>query len=327
MTNNPLISVIVPVYNTEKYIRDSLDSILAQTYTNLEVIVINDGSKDMSEEIIQEYVAKDNRVKYFEQENLGQSAARNKGIEIAKGKYIAFIDSDDVIGKNMMLYLVNAIIETGTLIAECQIKNFSDENLLSISDETNSLKSSTQIYSYEELYDDYNANVFSNSPCNKLYDSTLMKQFQFEVGKTYEDSRLMYKVFFAAKKLVFVDYIGYYYRYNPTGITKSTINKKIMDFLESFPTKIAFFKEQGWTNHVSYLIADYARRALLFYARGVKEKVDKELLNIPKRVLLDNKKLFLNNPFKLGKTKLMLRFYYLSPKLFCAIYYFLKRNE
>lgn len=327
MSNKPLISVIVPVYNTENYIGDCLDSILAQTYTNLEVIVINDGSKDNSELIVKEYIAKDSRIKYVKQENSGLSTTRNNGMEIAMGKYIAFIDSDDIIDKNMLLFLFNAIIATSALIAECKIKNFVDESLLKTNDETKSTTCIPQIYTYKEFYNNYNANVFSNSACNKLYDLSLMKQFQFESGKIYEDSRLMYKVFFAAEKLVFVDYVGYYYRYTPAGITKSKINKKTMDFLDSFPMRINFFKEKGWTNHVNYLIADYARRALLFYARGTKEKVDKELLNIPQKVLYENKKLFLSNPINIGKTKLMLRVFYFSPKLFYTIYSFLKGNE
>ncbi|MFV0507370.1 MAG: glycosyltransferase family 2 protein [Bacteroidales bacterium] len=95
--NTPLISIIIPVYNTEKYLAECLDSALAQTYTNFELLLINDGSKDSSPQICDEYAAKDNRIKVFHQENAGVSAARNKGLDNAKGEYVGFVDADDTV--------------------------------------------------------------------------------------------------------------------------------------------------------------------------------------------------------------------------------------
>ncbi len=92
---DPLLSVIIPVYNVEKYLRECLDSVSNQTYQNLEIILVNDGSKDGSAEICKEYLAKDERIQYYEQENQGQSAARNLALSKATGEYITFVDSDD----------------------------------------------------------------------------------------------------------------------------------------------------------------------------------------------------------------------------------------
>lgn len=94
--NSPLVSVIIPVYNSEKYIRDTIESVLKQTYKNFEIIVVDDGSTDITKIIIDELKKKDSRIQYIFQSNQGQSAARNKGIEYAKGKYIAFLDADDL---------------------------------------------------------------------------------------------------------------------------------------------------------------------------------------------------------------------------------------
>lgn len=117
---NDLISVIIPVYNVEQYLPDCLDSVLASTYCNLEIILINDGSKDRSGEICDEYAVKDKRIVVIHQDNQGVSAARNAGLAMAKGKYIGFVDSDDIISPVMFETLWNAITVTDSDIAACE---------------------------------------------------------------------------------------------------------------------------------------------------------------------------------------------------------------
>ena len=112
-----LISVIIPVYNVEKYIRFCLDSVINQTYKNLEIIIIDDGTKDLSGDIAEEYAAKDSRIKVIHKENGGLSDARNVGLDVATGKYIAFLDSDDVIAYDFYEYLYNLIKENNVI--EC----------------------------------------------------------------------------------------------------------------------------------------------------------------------------------------------------------------
>ena len=113
-----LISVIIPVYNVEKYIRYCLDSVINQTYKNLEIIIVDDGTKDSSGEIAEEYAVKDSRIKVIHKENGGLSDARNVGLDAATGKYIAFLDSDDVITLDFYEYLYNIIKEKDYDIAE-----------------------------------------------------------------------------------------------------------------------------------------------------------------------------------------------------------------
>lgn len=322
MLNKPLISVIVPVYNTENYIRECLDSILSQTYTNLEIIVINDGSKDRSEQIIQEYVAKDIRVKYFKQENSGQSATRNRGMDIAQGEYISFIDSDDIINKYLYETLYDALITTNVLIAECKLKNF--KNINELNDECNSHE--YKILDYSNFVDyPIIEGSFSESACVKLYNAEFIKKFKFDVGKIFEDSRILHKVYCEAKNIVFVDFEGYYYRKSPNSTTRSSINEKQLELLDVIENRIDFFRELKWYNHIKYCMADYARRALILYGECVRQNVDKELRKKPYNILKLNKSDFLNNPYNYKKTKILLKIFYISPKLFEFTYTVLKK--
>ena len=126
---NELISIIVPIYNVENYLRQCLDSIVSQTYQNFECLLINDGSSDNSADICREYIEKDSRFRYFEKENVGVSSARNLGIERSKGQYITFIDSDDWVDSEYLEVLYRALIEEKADIAISTYKQFNmDDN-------------------------------------------------------------------------------------------------------------------------------------------------------------------------------------------------------
>src|SRR5699024_4494271 len=125
-----LISVIVPVYNVEKYVRRCIDSICGQTYSNLEIILIDDGSTDSSGKICDEMAAKDGRISVIHQENKGLSQARNAGLDQAKGEYIAFVDSDDYLSLNMYECLLKSLKENNADVVRCAIKNvYEGENI------------------------------------------------------------------------------------------------------------------------------------------------------------------------------------------------------
>lgn len=121
MKNNPLISVIIPVYNSAKYLPHCLDSIINQTYQNLEIICVNDGSTDNSAKILQNYAKKDNRIKILTQKNAGQSAARNRGIQLATGDFISFIDNDDEVTKTFIEDLLKPFLKHNTILSVCGI--------------------------------------------------------------------------------------------------------------------------------------------------------------------------------------------------------------
>ena len=125
----PLISIIVPVYQVEAYLDRCVASLLAQTYVNLEIILVDDGSPDRCPAICDMYAQKDSRVRVIHQENAGLSGARNAGIEVAKGEYLAFVDSDDYVSENFIRVLYDLLKETGCAVSQCRFYNVHGEPL------------------------------------------------------------------------------------------------------------------------------------------------------------------------------------------------------
>jgi len=205
---NALISIIIPVYKVEDYIHRCVNSLLRQTYKNLEIILVEDGSPDRCGEICDEYATLDNRVKVIHKKNGGLSDARNAGIDICKGDYIAFIDSDDWINDIYIEKLYQLLKQTNSDIAVCNFIRTSIENIkVDILEE--------QIYEYSNIealaqFEDefYVQMVIA---CGKLYKSNLFKGIRFPVGKLHEDEFTTYKVIFNAKKITLTTMQLYYY--------------------------------------------------------------------------------------------------------------------
>lgn len=163
-----LISVVVPIYNTESYLKKCVDSIINQTYTNIEIILVDDGSIDNSGKICDEYEKKDNRIRVLHKKNEGVSSARNKGIEEASGEYIGFVDSDDYIESTMYEKLLNSIINNKTDIAIC---NYSSNNEFDLK---------KNILSQQEMFDlILDKDKFRGYTCNKIYKVELLKEIKF----------------------------------------------------------------------------------------------------------------------------------------------------
>ena len=173
---NKLISIIMPVYNAEKYLNRSIESIMNQTYNNIEIILVNDGSTDNSLEICTNYQEKDNRIKLINQENKGVSFARNKGIDESTGDYIMFIDSDDYIEKNMIEDMVEKIIEDDIDLIISGIKMSYIKNGQVIQEEKYQLKD--KMYTIEEMLNDILIDIdliCICGPCCKLYKTEIIK--------------------------------------------------------------------------------------------------------------------------------------------------------
>ncbi len=209
------ISVVVPVYNTSIYLKECLESLIGQTYKDLEIICINDGSTDNSLEILKEFQKKDNRIKIITQENQGLSTARNKGISEAKGEYISFIDSDDWIDLNFYEKLINALEEQNADIAAGNIirtrKTYSKPRV----------KYEKQIVAetFEEKI------KLCNIPkcCyvwNKIYKSSIVKNFPFKTGAYFEDVLWTPLILKNSNKMICIPDINYYYRANASSIVK-----------------------------------------------------------------------------------------------------------
>lgn len=244
-----LISVIIPIYNVEKFLKYSLESVINQTYKNLEIILINDGSTDASKEICKEYEQKDKRIKLINQDNKGISAARNIGLKVASGEYIGFLDADDVISAQFFECLYKLIKQTAADIAECAFIRISEKDLFdgkTIFDNidnlnyitTNSFGALNRINN-EETY------IIGKSIVvwNKLYKKDLFNEIQFPVGKRYEDDFTTYKLFNKINKLVSTEKRLYNYVQRQGSIMNSEFSITRLEAIEVFENYEKFFQD------------------------------------------------------------------------------------
>ncbi|MGE8204569.1 glycosyltransferase family 2 protein [Heyndrickxia sp. NPDC080065] len=236
---NPAISIIVPVYNEELYLKQCIDSILAQTFTNFELILVNDGSTDCSGDICDEYESKNSRVRVIHKNNGGLSSARNAGIKEAEGEYIGFIDSDDFIDENMYKNLYQLCQETNSDISICRFGREIDGELIS-DDEEKIIKEMDHIEGMRQLFKGV---LYRFSVCNKLFKKTCFENILFPEGRIHEDLSTTYKLFSNANKVVFTNYVGYMYVKRENSILTSTFNKRRLDAFTGWEEILPFMKQ------------------------------------------------------------------------------------
>lgn len=214
---SPLISVIVPVYNVSPYLGRCIESITGQTYRNTEIILIDDGSTDGSGDICDRYAAEDGRITVIHTENRGVSAARNAGIEIARGEWCAFIDSDDAIAADYLEYLYGMCVRYGSDLSCCFFIRGSDDvphypESVSVTEKVESGKEACAGF----LTDRY---LYFITVARKLIRMTTVKKFPYPVGRNHEDDATVYKYLYSSETVAVSDSVKYYYYDNPTSIT------------------------------------------------------------------------------------------------------------
>ncbi len=268
-----MISVIVPVYKVEKYLRECVDSILMQSYTDFELILVDDGSPDRCGEICEEYSIRDLRVRVIHQENQGLSGARNTGMEAAVGDYITFVDSDDLVSPQYLAALYKALDDTGADISVCRTLIFTDGDT---PQEKSDHNIKINVYSgkkaCEMLYDG-RAEVTVNA-WGKLYRTKLIGEARFPLGRLHEDQAFTPLICYRAKKVVSADAVLYYYRERNESITRNPFTIKRYDDLWAINKCIRFFE----TEHADkILMAAYRKKKRLLatysiyaYRDGVK---------------------------------------------------------
>ncbi len=194
LTENDIISVIIPVYNEEAHLTRCLDSVLSQTYGNLEIITVDDGSTDRSPEILKEYAAKDKRIKIISKENGGASTARNMGIEAAEGSYIGFVDADDWVEEGMYEALYGYLSTEGSAyeLARIMCRSFSDDGKLI--EEPKNEDGKTTVLKQEDYFRELVMHEGVFSLCNKLFRSSFLKQYRFMEGHRNEEFELMLRL-------------------------------------------------------------------------------------------------------------------------------------
>jgi len=229
MNENVLVSIIVPIYKVENYLEKCLESIIAQTYNNLQIILIDDGSPDSCGEICDEYALKDSRIIVIHQKNMGLSAARNAGFEKVLGKYIGFVDSDDYIANDMYESLVNAIEKYDTDISMCSYYKV-DNNVVS-KPEYPEIKDRiyTKNEALKELLIDHK---IQNYVWNKLYRKELFSNVSFPEGKEFEDIATIFYIFEKINSIVKINKTQYFYVTRPESIVNDVSRKRINNYLE-----------------------------------------------------------------------------------------------
>jgi len=246
--DNPLITIIVPVYKVEPYLRKCVDSILAQTYTNIEVILVDDGSPDGCPAICDEYKEKDSRVVVIHQKNGGVSAARNAGLDIAKGEYIGFVDSDDWIEPDMYEVLMDIVSKTGSDIVistfcedEYQVNSCEKQNIISFSSDE----------AVRGLFFGDNNLCFV---CGKIFNSKIFVNVRFPSGVSIaEDTIVSLKTIIKSDSISYIDYKSYHYvtnsysamhMFRETFWSIQTANDILVDMICEYDNRITYCAEK-----------------------------------------------------------------------------------
>ena len=244
------ITVIVPVYNVENYLNKCLDSLIDQTYKNLEIIVINDGSTDNSGEICQEYAQKDNRIVYIEKENGGQSEARNMGLDRMTGSYVTFVDSDVWIELDYVEILYKKITEYQADIAVGNYYSFNETEgmyYFHIFGDSYHEKVYDNVSIFENLYESQEMKSFALiSVWGKLYKADLVKHLRFDIGKLGEDGYLNQKIYLLAEKTIYLNKGLYAYRQREGSSSRIWTEKWMHALVDAMSERITLLANMGY---------------------------------------------------------------------------------
>lgn len=236
----PLISVIVPVYNVEKYLAKCIDSILNQTYANLEIILVDDGSKDNSGKICDLYAKKDNRVKSFHKENGGLSSARNFGIEKSLGEYLGFVDSDDYIADDMYETLLKLIVDYKADLAMCGLCDvFNGHPRNTVRKEYVYIQNRI-----EAISNVMEGEVNSVSAINKLYRRELFENLRYPVGRIAEDAFIILDILNQCTVVAGTTAQKYYYIHRNNSITTNSYDDKYLDIICAYEKNANIIQKQ-----------------------------------------------------------------------------------
>ena len=304
-----MISLIVPVYNVEEYLEECLESIRKQTYQDIEVILINDGSTDGSQAICEYFCQTDKRFRLINQKNQGQSVARNHGVKESLGEYIMFVDSDDVVSLGLLEQLMK-YMSNGIDIVECD----RTEAIQCLNEEKKDIHVK-EFDSNEALYQCFNHGV-SWSPVAKLYRRKIVEKVPFLENLIYEDFYTGIVSLKYIHKMRKIDYIGYYYRYHTSSTMNQKYSEKNLDIFKVGEKLLEEFREDNWLPYVGNM--------LFLVGIGHFKKYNIRVGHPYYHLYVDA----IDNYFEIAKkssdifnSSKLLRWYSYSPKYFFSLYY------
>lgn len=287
MNDRVEISIVLPVYNVIDYLDECIKSILRQSNINFELIVVDDGSTDGSQILCDKYSESDSRIKVIHQKNVGLSAARNTGLNHAKGKYITFIDSDDFVGEKYIEILYRTIIESHADISMCDYKEVAQDTKIGdvIFQAQNQIE--RVYYTGKEAIAEVYKNPFHGMEFvswAKMYRMELFKsnEILFPEGKLHEDAFTTYKLFYASNKIAVVNAPLYFYRIRSGSIMTSEFTEKRLDMLQATREEYLFFKENCDFGLMYLAFVDYLHKVksvlkMIFASEGDNRKITRRV--------------------------------------------------
>ncbi len=266
-----LISIIVPIYNIEAYLPRCVDSLLAQTYSKLEIILVDDGSTDSSPDICDSYGKRDGRIKIVHKKNGGLSDARNAGMDVASGEYIGFVDGDDWIDKDMYLAMYCACEKEAAQVAACRYKQIRSSEQCEEAGMIDASEGNSVLLSKKNALEAYVCGdekyVIYNSVWSKLFAAELIRDMRFPVGKNSEDIMFTTKAFCRMNRLVYLDTPYYNYVLDREGsiMNEKAGQRRLQDEIPFWREQIAYIAEAGMTELSDKAAYHFYRRMLFYY--------------------------------------------------------------
>lgn len=319
-----LISVVVPIYNVEQYIVPCIESIIKQTYQNLEILLIDDGSPDNCGRICEQYKQKDSRIKVVHKQNGGLSDARNCGLKLARGEYIIFIDSDDFVSTELIEKLYFGIVKENAEIAACYFEKVYDDKENIGEKEICKMDSSyTSKELLKRLYTDANSPI-AFVAWNKLYKKSLFTEnnILYPFGKYHEDTFTTYKLIYSAKRIAIISEVLYYYRIRKGSIMTEAFSIKRLDNLLAMSNEIEYYSCRGEKELSALAFNRYCGYCIRVYYQ-IKESRLKDFKNIQNMILIDYKKVWdkYNGRIELPNIKKIIYWMFIfKPRIVSQIY-------
>jgi len=318
MNNYPLISLIIPCYNAKQTLEKCLNSVIQQSYSNLEIIIIDDGSTDGTSKIYEDFQIKDERIKIFKQHNSGVSKARNKGIKVAAGEYICFVDSDDWVEPDYCSEMYHSLVRENADIAIIEA-SYEDENGNVIFNKP---------ISEEKVFDGKRAlallledNIIQSHPWGKLYKISFFKNVNFpENLKCFEDYSTLFKIFDKAVKVVKSNKKLYHYIQHEESLSHSLSPETAYNFYLAIMDVFRFWQSRTQLRDNGKVIKDFIRKLLMVIKRILRNTTEHEMLT-EKEIIRQSFKSFLEYPVKdIGlEFYLYVRLYYYYPKIYTKL--------
>lgn len=311
---NELISVIVPVFNVEKYLKKCVDSIIGQTYDNIEIILIDDGSTDNSGTICDSYLQIDSRVQVFHCDNNGVSSARNKGLKHSNGKYIFWLDSDDYISRDCISVLYSLIKRYDSDMAICNYVDGEDRDYI-FNDDNCEVKSFDSKIGLENIYKNHHYSFVMAASWAKLIRKELYEDLEYPEGKIFEDIYISHYLINKCKKITYINKIMYYYFQWSKSILGKELYKAKLDYLEAFEDRIVFFDNLGYYSLKEKARIQYLHSLIWEYSRA---KYILEEKRITKEIVKSYRKYYTIgtfNPNLRNENKKYMFIFYISPRI------------